>query len=128
MEVKTKIKGNLYAVYGSLKREHGNNRILQNESTTYIGTTKTPPTFSLYSLGGFPGIKNGGETEVEVEVFAITDPDIEKRLDWLEGYSGKNYPRNMYNKETVNTEFGEAFIYVYNGHINENRLIPKGIW
>jgi len=118
----------LYAVYGSLKRGFGNHRLLQNKDAKFIGTTKTKARFSLYSLGGFPGIKNDGKTAVEIEVFDVQTPELESRLDMLEGYGGANSRYNMYNKEVIDTEFGKAFIYTYNGGVSEDRFIEAGKW
>ena len=120
----------LYAVYGTLKRGHGNYRhFLKNNKSTYLGTTKTKPEFTLYSLGGFPGIKKGGDTAVEIEVFEIDSHLIEEGIDNLEGYTKESNPENnFYNKEVIDTKFGKAFIYIYNYSIDNNRKIENGIW
>jgi len=113
----------LYAVYGTLKKGHGNHRIINH--CKMLVTTKTPAIYSLYHLGGFPGIKNGGNTEVEIEVYEAPDEMTERRVDMLEGYreGGNN---NLYNKELFNTEFGDAWIYVYNYEINPENIITDG--
>lgn len=121
-------KINLYAVYGTLKRGQGNYRLLDNEHSKFLGTTVTPKEFSLYHLGGFPGIKKRGNTEVEIEVFEVNNEVVEQRVDNLEGYNGNNNPHNLYNKEIINTKFGKAYIYTYNYEVEENRLIENGKW
>lgn len=115
----------LYAVYGSLKEGYGNNPVMGK--SVLVGTTRTEPKFEMYSLGGFPGIKPGKST-IEIEVFEVMEPETERAIDRLEGYTAGNEKNNFYNKEVINTEFGEAFIYTYNYNINEDSKIENGKW
>jgi gamma-glutamylcyclotransferase (GGCT)/AIG2-like uncharacterized protein YtfP len=114
----------LYAVYGTLRRGFGNNRLLNNQHCEYLGTMRTPPTFKMVSLGGFPGvIPNTGEQEVTVEIFRVNDNSVERRLDQLEGYP------NFYQKTTIDTQWGKANMYILSdeeyGHLSR---VESGDW
>ena len=127
MKEDKKIK--LYAVYGTLKKGHGNYKWhLENEETEYLGNTETEAKFSLYSLGGFPGLKNDGTTKVNIDVFKINSEEVEEGVDRLEGFREFNHPNNFYNKEVIDTKFGKAYVYIYNGNIREESLIENGNW
>lgn len=72
------------AVYGSLLRGGWSHGLLQDSEC--LGEGKTPPDFSMYSLGGFPGIiPDEDGTEISVEIYRVDD-DTFRRLDNLEGY------------------------------------------
>lgn len=43
-------------VYGTLKRGFSRNSALQNQ--IYLGTAKTTPEYSMFNLGGYPGLLN----------------------------------------------------------------------
>src|SRR5687768_13262362 len=106
-EVTQEPQGSLYAVYGTLRQGFGNNRLLQNEHSQYLGTQTKKFPFRMVSMGGFPGMiyTPGKENTITIEVFRVTSPTVERRLDMLEGYPG------WYDKQTVETEWGTAFIY-----------------
>ena len=70
--------------YGTLKKGHGNHRVL--DGATYLGTASTEPTFTMLHLGGFPGIIRGGETAVQGELYKVTSQQMMDRLDRLEGH------------------------------------------
>lgn len=123
-----KTKHPLYAVYGSLKKGYGNHRLINNDNCEFLGTTLTEPKFSLYSLGAFPGLKENGETAVEIEVYEVKTKEQEARLDGLEGYMGEGNPHNFYNKIVIPTEFGDAFIYTFNGKLRQENFIENGKW
>lgn len=118
------------AVYGSLRKGHGNYEHLLKEEK-FIGQFETEPLYTLLDLGSFPGlIKNGG-TSVVMEVFDI-DEKILKRLDRLEGYYGVNEKKNMYDREKIESPFGIVTIYFYNIpikiKIKDYRIVPGGDW
>ncbi len=120
---KEQIKGNLYAVYGTLRRGFGNFQYhLDNEFSKYLGTIRTAPEFTLVSLGGFPGIIPGGDQEVTVEIFEVTDPRVEKGLDRLEGYP------SFYGKTTIETPWGEANMYTLDKRYLGRPVIESGDW
>ena len=112
----------LISVYGTLRSGFGNHRLLTNAE--YIGTFNTPPIYDLHDLGGFPALKNGGETSVVMEVYAVTDEEA-YHVDCLEGYSpgGNN---TFYDKETISTPFGDAGVYIYVRSLNDLPLVESG--
>lgn len=130
----TKVKESnkiLVATYGTLRKNQGNYRHILKPSPTakYLGTTKTEPKYRMYSLGGFPGVLEGGDQSITVDVFSVEDEETKARLDMLEGYNGEeNRDHNFYNKILIPTEFGEAEFYIYNSQPSESYRIPSGDW
>jgi len=118
------MKKNLIAVYGSLRKEMGNDYILKNAK--YLGEFKTDPIFSLYSLGSYPGLKENGSTSVVMEVYEV-DNLTAQRVDSLEGYSADS-PATFYDKIPINTPYGEASVYTYVNNIPQDRLVESGDW
>jgi len=118
------MKKNLIAVYGSLRQGHGNHRLI--EHTEYVGTFKTEPVFNLYSLGGYPGLKENGDTAVVMEVYSVDD-DTARRVDGLEGYV-PGRPATFYDKIPLETPFGTASVYTYVNNISEDRKVHSGDW
>lgn len=122
----------LTGVYGTLRvgqRNHYGR--LDQPGVKFIGTTKTEPTFTMYGKGqGFPVVKRSGETSLTLEVYEVSNPQVMQRLNSLEGCTGiTGDPKNWYDIVPIQTEFGEAMIYVqdnYNG--NPNSIIKSGDW
>jgi len=114
----------LIAVYGSLLSDLHNNIILKNSKC--LGTFKTEPIFSLYSLGGFPGLKENGNTSVTMEVYEV-DEITAARVDRLEGYT-PNQKATFYDKIPIDTPYGEASVYIYVDKLPEERLVKSGDW
>jgi gamma-glutamylcyclotransferase (GGCT)/AIG2-like uncharacterized protein YtfP len=114
----------LVAVYGSLRKGLGNHRLLENSE--YLGEFKSEPIYSLYSLGGFPGLKENGTTSVVMEVYAVDEPTA-RRVDALEGYS-PDRPATFYDKKMIETPYGEAGVYLYVNDIPEDRFVESGDW
>ena len=110
-------------VYGSLKQGFGNHRLL--ESATFLGLDTTPPDYTMYSLGGFPGIIPKGNTPIQGEVYEV-DQDQFERLDMLEGYP------SFYNRKLIDTAHGDAWIYYLNGDDGEDftryERVDNGVW
>jgi len=115
---------NLCAVYGSLRKGLGNHGLIANSN--FVGETISEDKYTMFSLGYFPGIVEDGETNIVLEVYEV-DADTELRLDRLEGYVESNPERSFYIKKKINTEFGEAFIYIYNGRPSA-KVVEDGNW
>lgn len=115
----------LIFTYGTLKKGHGNHRLL--ESATYLGTAQSLPEFTMLHLGGFPGIVRGGETVIKGELYEVDDATL-SRLDRLEGHP------TFYERQplTVTLEDGttaEVEGYVLPASWVEGRnQIPTGVW
>lgn len=116
----------LYAVYGSLRCGLGNHRVI--EDAKYVGTTQSSPNYTMVSFGSFPALVRKGDTSVVLEVYEVNDPLMKQRLDMLEGYHGKNDPNNFYNKVTISTEFGDAFLYEINEDSPSGDVVESGDW
>ena len=114
----------LVAVYGSLRKNMGNDHYLTNSN--YLGEFKTEPIFSLYSLGGFPGLKENGNTAVTMEVYEVNEATA-RSIDSLEGYSPNRKP-TFYDKQSIETPWGTASVYTYVNDISEDRLVKSGDW
>jgi len=120
----------LFIVYGTLKKGYGNNRLLQNEHSKYLGECVTPPEYTLFD-GGFPVVERGGETSIHGEVWEVSSPDVENSLNSLEGYSGVPHSsRNWYDvDENIPTPFGKASMYVMDeGKSGRNHILQSGKW
>jgi len=109
------------AVYGSLLSNKGNHCLL--EGSKYIGTTLTPPEYTMYSLGGFPCIALEGGTPIHVEVYEV-DESVFGMLDRLEGYP------SFYNRKEIETELGTAWIYYISdvNYLGKLNVVTSGRW
>lgn len=118
----------LVAVYGTLRQGQGNWRwYLDNNESKFLGTFRTEPKFEMYSLGGFPAVKEKGDSQITVEVFEVT-PSVKKGLDGLEGYHGEGH-HNMYDVTNLKTPYGTAVMYVMNNReFPSDRKIVSGDW
>jgi gamma-glutamylcyclotransferase (GGCT)/AIG2-like uncharacterized protein YtfP len=118
------MKKTLISVYGSLRKNMGNDHLLS--TSNYLGDFQTKPEFSLYSLGYYPGLKTGGNTSVTMEVYEVDEKTAE-RVDRLEGYTpgGNN---TFYDKIPIETPYGEASVYIYVNDIPQERLVESGDW
>lgn len=118
-------KKNLIAVYGSLRKGLGNHRLLENAN--YLGEFKSEPIYNLHSLGGFPGLKNGGNTAVVMEVYEVDEPTA-RRVDQLEGYDPNSNDNTFYDKEMIETPYGEAGVYLYVRNLEPESIVESGDW
>lgn len=117
-------KTEIIAVYGSLRAGLGNHGLIRGSKL--LGTFKSKPEFSLYSLGGFPGLKTNGKTAVTMEVYEV-DEQTARQVDGLEGYSPNRTP-TFYDKMNIETPYGTAGVYTYVSSIPEDRLVESGDW
>ena len=115
---------NIIAVYGSLRKGLGNHRIIESDTTEYLGEFESEPIYSMYSLGGFPGLHENGNTSIKLEVYSVDDITA-RRVDQLEGYS-PDRPATFYDKKTIETPWGTGSIYIYMGNPSEDQLVESG--
>ena len=119
-------------VYGTLKKGFSNhNRILAGYDI------KITPAFTygkLYDLGWYPAMTEGSDN-VFGELIEFNNPEILKRVDYLEGYKGINHPHNYYERREVDVFAGDCTVkaWVYflsNEKINgiDSELIVSGSW
>ena len=99
----------LLFVYGTLKRGCSNHGQLAGQ--TFVGAARTAPGFSLFDLGGYPGIapcaadRNG----VAGEVWSV-DPAALARLDAFEGVAEGLYQRG---RIALQSPFAAACVEAY---------------
>ena len=115
---------NLVAVYGTLRQNHGNHRILNKSPLSCEKIFG----WSMYSMGGFPGcVKSDGEADyIVVELYDIDDETL-RRLNQLEGYT-EGEDNWFYDRVSVGTSLGEAFMYTWAGSLNQDTRIYHGDW
>lgn len=130
-------KSVLYAVYGTLRAGWGNNRILCKEDGStrhgveYLGIMKTDPLYTMYGKNaGFPVVAINGKTAITVEIYRVTDENIIKRVNGLEGYTGRrDDPQNWYNTTEVKTKWGIANMFCMEGRSgSRDNIIESGDW
>ena|SRR5690606_22055468 len=97
-------------VYGTLKRGHGNNRLLAHATLVGRYVTQLPLLFKC--LGGFPGLVRTREyepapppREVGGEVWEVNDEQLES-LDWLEGHP------SFYERQRIRVAGEEVWTYI----------------
>lgn len=111
------------AVYGSLRKGHGNHGIL--EGSKLLGKQRLP-NLEMFSLGGFPGIRKG-ESSILTEVYEVNGSTLEQ-LDTLEGFRHGSSD-SFYDREDVDTDFGDALIYTLQGDRYQGLpIVESGDW
>lgn len=115
----------MVAVYGSLRKGLNNHKYL--EDSKLIGTFFTNPVYSLYSLGGFPGLKENGTTSIKMEVYEV-DSHTLANLNLLEGIDYDKPDEGLYKSKKISTPYGEAITYIYNGKVDSLIKINDGDW
>lgn len=106
-------------VYGTLLRGNSNHRSYL-KSSKFLGEAILYG-YSLYDLGGFPGIKRRRGDSVKGELFEV-DSEVLERLNCLESEG------SLYSLETVRVEvqgrtISNVFVYVYLLSVDENSRI-----
>lgn len=118
----------LFAVYGTLKAQYGNNRLLQASGVEFKGEFKTKPDYTMVSCGGFPAVHLGGTTAISCELYKVTNPEVIKRVFGLEGFSGeKDNENNWYDVTNFDTPEGEATMFIFKGAPKRN-IVESGKW
>lgn len=120
----TKIK---VFVYGTLLEGYGNHKYFLSNAKK-LGEHITSPNYTMLHLGGFPGVIQEGDTAIKGEVYEVSEEEL-RRLDRLEGYDLASPTSGLYNRKEIHTEWGKAWIYIYNYYNNYNyNTIPSGSW
>lgn len=114
----------LVAVYGTLKRGGSNSRLLRG--ATYLGEDSLPG-LTLYDLGPYPGAVARASAGVLVEVYAINEHSLAD-LDVLEDYFPAAPKKSLYLRKRMATQYGSAWVYIYNRPVVSHRRIASGVW
>lgn len=116
----------LCAVYGSLKKGRSNHDMFLGRAKL-MGKTITGPRYTMYSLGGFPGVVERGETPIHLEVYEVTEEE-DSHIEGLEGYRADAPETSFYLKKEIDTEFGKASMYIFNRKADELPIVETGNW
>lgn len=115
-------------VYGSLLKGMGNNPLLKDSKL--LGEAKITG-FTMLDLGWFPGIIHDEKAVIPIkgEVYDVDEITLHY-LDRLEGYNPFNPKSGLYNKATVDTDWGKAIVYTYNraSKVPVDRMVHTGDW
>ena len=114
-------------VYGTLKKGFGNHQLL--EDAEYVGKAETVSNnYTMYSLGGFPGVREGGSTRINGEVYKVNDDEL-SRLHRLEGHPVfyKAVNKQVRLTERITNNQTEAYIYILQSEPTGNKQIG-GTW
>ncbi len=114
----------LVAVYGTLRRGHANAHWLAD--ALYLGTDVSHA-IVLYDLGAYPGAKWAASDGIEIEVYRI-DTRTLHALDQLEEFDPADPARSLYVRGQLQTAFGRAWVYLYQGVVVGHRPIREGRW
>ena len=116
-------KCNLVFVYGTLRKGHGNNRLLRN--STYLGRSTTSDKYAMYGVG-CPIVSDQKEvSKIIGEVYKI-DEECLANLDRLEGHP------DFYKRKVINITLDDnnnqlsAWIYICNRIYYTETLIESG--
>lgn len=118
------IEGTLVAVYGTLKKNQSNHRLLAKKM--HCGNFRCD-LITLYDLGPFPAAKLSNSDGVRVEVYEVDDETF-ARLDELEGFNAESQQSGLYNRIQIQTPFGQAWLYIYNHDVSGYPEICSGEW
>jgi gamma-glutamylcyclotransferase (GGCT)/AIG2-like uncharacterized protein YtfP len=114
-------------VYGTLRKNAMNP--CENYGGKHLGVTELSGA-TMYSLGPFPGIKLTARADETVlgDVYEV-DQSIIRHLDGYEGYSEAYESQSLYLRKTVTVpDFGEVYVYEYNGRPDNRPVVPNGDW
>lgn len=109
----------LVFVYGTLLRGELNHHLLA--AGELVGAHRTESAYTLFQLGGYPGVVRGGSTSIAGEVYRVDQCTL-GLLDRLEAY-----PR-LYDRIAIQTPYGRAWAYVYRGSVAGRPVIQSGDW
>jgi len=126
---KRKMSDTRVFVYGTLKKGHGNHRLLEKYEATFVCKAKTVPDYVLVHLGEFPGMidrQNGmsdDDCSIHGEVYDVNREGM-KALDRLEGVD-----YGLYEKKIVRLIGGKtAIAYFFRRECKKPAIITGGEW
>ena len=114
----------LLAVYGTLKRGLANHGLIADAQ--FVGCDKLEQ-ISLYDIGPYPGARLEASKGIEVELYSVSARELAV-LDILEEYDPKNPAHSLYIRERVESRFGTAWVYLYQGKIDGKPCLRSGAW
>ncbi len=123
-----------FFVYGTLKVGGRFDNPQFGEMRTSVQPAKLGG--AIYNLGSFPTIKLDRDGVVTGEVHTFQKDhidDIRRMFDRIEGYNASAPDKGLYNRHIVEAELEggdkvKAFVYEFNGEVDENTKIEDGVW
>jgi gamma-glutamylaminecyclotransferase len=108
-------------VYGTLKRGGDNHHYIAYQQ--FLGEARTPPGYTLYSLGDYPGMVRAADDTAGVtgELWAVDDPCL-TQLDLLEGTAEGLYERVSIKLAPPFADLSVA-TYLYLGRVTGRPLL-----
>lgn len=117
-EVEAQAAGRVF-VYGTLKRGHGNHRLLAD--STFVGEDVLAGA-TLRDYGAFPAVELTLGGVVHGEVYQVSHETL-RQLDRLEGVP------SLYQRVRARTSTGAVWVYVMESErLTARRIIPTGRW
>ena len=114
----------LLFVYGSLKRNFGNNKVLKNIRASYIHNVITrDATYDLVNLGAYPGMVQGS-FYIEGEVWELSFPEDIGILDRFEGAPDFYYRRTI----SINSDYfpwAEAYFLTNSNGVEAVEIVEE---
>lgn len=108
-------------VYGTLRRSEQAHELLGFDAI-FIRETLTKPLYTLYQLGWYPGLVEGGTTQVKGELWSIMD----LRWTYLDEYEG--VPEDYIRKKIALVGGECPYTYIYVGSLSNAVLLSDGDW
>lgn len=108
----------LVFVYGTLRKGECNHHFLENSQ--FLGGCQSAQDYRLYDLGAYPAVSAGNQA-INGEVYLIDEVTLQA-LDKLEDVPVE------YRRETIETPFGQAWIYLYQDSSKLVQEIESGDW
>ena len=116
----------LIAVYGTLKRNHGNHGLLKRVGATYVGTGLTKEKMLLYARGIPFVYRKIPKSHITVEVFSVPTEEGMRMIDGLENHPDW-YRRelttiiNIVNEDTQKKVSSvEAWMYFIDNYLDKS--------
>lgn len=113
-------------VYGTLKRNFGNHRVLEEGEYLQDGRISSGK-FTMLDLGAFPALVQDKEgTDIHGELYRVNTQSL-RSCDWLEGYP------SFYNREVVDVNLSvgntvKAWVYFLSEPRGVSNSIESGEW
>lgn len=110
-------------VYGTLMSNDYNHSVISEGNCKFLKKAMTKREFTLYDLGGFPGMVRGGNNSIIGEVHEVCSETI-RRMDILEGHP------QFYRRSLIELQCGEKVqTYILNqDYVKGCPIIKSGSW
>ena len=108
----------LLFVYGRLRIGGPNHHLL--EDSEYLGQYETEPNYQLFDVGSYPAVALGSGRVIG-EMYRVSDETLAQLDVLLEA------PVEL-ARETIETTYGTAWIYLYHGEGQLDEAITSGNW